>query len=92
MGNNLGGLISSCQSKHGWDADITVLKECVRGKCDNLFGKDPALHDLWEGCIWFIDLMHAVDNATFTYKEVPCPEVLTGCIIRTCIPGPDANN
>lgn len=77
VGNNLGGLISKCQSDHGWDADLDVLKGCVRVKCDNLFGKDPALHDLWEGCIWFVDWMHAVDNPTFTYKEVPCPEILT---------------
>jgi len=76
VGNNLGGLISVCQSKHGWDADLEVLKECVRGKCDNLFGKDPALHDLWEGCTWFVDWMHAVDNPTFSYKEVPCPAEL----------------
>ena len=88
VGNNLGGLISSCQSKHGWDADLDVLKECVRGKCDNLFGRDPALHDLWEGCIWFVDWMHAVDNATFSYKQVPCPEELVDMYYSTKHPRP----
>lgn len=88
VGNNLGGLISSCQSKLGWDADVGVLKECVRGMCDNLFGKDPALYDLWEGCIWFVDWMHAVDNATFTYKEVPCPKELIEMYYSTKHPRP----
>lgn len=88
VGNNLGGLISRCQSDHGWDAELDVLKECVRVKCDNLFGKDPALRDLWEGCIWFVDWMHAADNPTFTYKEVPCPEILTEMYYSTKHPRP----
>lgn len=76
VGKGLGGLISKCQERLGWDADPEHLKECVRGMCDNLFGKDPAMHDLWEGCIWYVDWMHAVDNPTFTYKEVACPPEL----------------
>jgi hypothetical protein len=76
VGVRLGGFISKCQINLGWDADPEDLKECVRGMCDNLFGDDPSRHDLWEGCYWYVDWMHAVDNPTFTYKEVPCPQAL----------------
>lgn len=76
VGKGSGGLTSYCQEKKGWDADPEDIKDCVRSMCDNLFGKDPSLHDLWEGCIWYVDWMHAVDNPTFTYREVQCPQEL----------------
>lgn len=76
VGKNSGGFISKCQEKLGWDAGAQDLKDCVRDMCDNLFGRDPSLHDLWEGCIWYVEWMHAVDNPTFTYKEVTCPQAL----------------
>ncbi|MDO5577484.1 MAG: hypothetical protein Q4F84_10415, partial [Fibrobacter sp.] len=58
------------------------------GMCDNLFGKDPALHDLWEGCMWYVRWMHAVDNPTFKYKEVPCPKELTELYFSSKHPRP----
>ncbi|NLW30753.1 MAG: T9SS type A sorting domain-containing protein [Fibrobacter sp.] len=76
VGENQGGFTSYCQKQLGWDADPEDTRSCVRGMCDNLFGKDPALHDLWEGCIWYVEWMHAVDNPTFKYKEVECPQEL----------------
>lgn len=76
VGKGNGGFTSYCQEKLGWDADPEDIKDCVRNMCDNLFGKDPSLHDLWEGCIWYVDWMHAVDNPTFSYREVQCPQEL----------------
>ena len=76
VGKNLGGFISKCQDRLGWDANVDSLKECVRGMCDNLFGNDPSRRDLWEGCIWYVDWMNAVDNPTFKYKEITCPTEL----------------
>ncbi|MDG5813650.1 T9SS type A sorting domain-containing protein [Chitinispirillales bacterium ANBcel5] len=76
VGVKFGGFTSTCQKEHGWDADPEDLKECVRTMCDNLFGDDPNRKYLWEGCIWYVDWMHAVDNPTFVYQEVPCPPEL----------------
>jgi hypothetical protein len=76
VGKTYGGFTSKCQEKLGWDADPEATKECVRSMCDNLFGKNPKLRDLYDGCIWYVDWMHAVDNPTFTYKEVQCPQRL----------------
>lgn len=76
VGKGYGGFISTCQQKLGYDATPDEYKSCVRSMCNNLFGKNPALRDLYDGCIWYVDWMHAVDNPTFTYKEVECPQVL----------------
>ncbi|HEX2960048.1 MAG TPA: hypothetical protein VHO70_24660 [Chitinispirillaceae bacterium] len=76
VGKTYGGFTSSCQEKLGWDAGADEVKSCVRSMCDNLFGKDPKLRDLYDGCIWYVDWMNAVDNPTFTYKEVQCPQAL----------------
>jgi hypothetical protein len=88
VGKGSGGFISKCQEKLGWDADPESLKVCVRGMCDNLFGKDPALHDLWEGCVWYVEWMHAVDNPTFTYKQVECPKELVDIYYSSLHPKP----
>lgn len=88
VGKGSGGLTSYCQEKVGWDADPEDIKDCVRSMCDNLFGKDPSLHDLWEGCIWYVDWMHAVDNPTFTYREVQCPQELTDLYYSSLHPRP----
>lgn len=76
VGKGYGGFTSTCREKLGWDAETEDVKLCVRSMCDNLFGKNPALRDLYDGCIWYVEWMHAVDNPTFTYKEVECPQVL----------------
>ena len=76
VGKTYGGFTSTCQEQLGWDAAPGAIKGCVRTMCDNLFGNNPALRDLWEGCIWYVDWMHAVDNPTFTYKAIECPREL----------------
>lgn len=76
VGKKYGGFISTCQDIHGYDADVDVYKDCVRGMCDALFGSDPGMHDLWQGCVWYVDWMHTADNPTFTYTEVECPQEL----------------
>ncbi|MGD9201523.1 MAG: hypothetical protein PVI26_08180 [Chitinispirillia bacterium] len=57
--------------------------------CDNLFGNKPELKDLWEGCIWYVEWMHAVDNPTFKYKEVECPADLIELYYSSHHPKPD---
>lgn len=76
VGKTYGGFTSTCQEKLGWDAEPEEVKICVRTMCDNLFGGDPALKDLHEGCIWYVEWMNAVDNPTFSYKEIECPQQL----------------
>lgn len=76
VGVRYGGLISKCQQIHGWDAPVNTYKQCVRTMCSNLFGQDPSMTHLYEGCIWFVDWMHTADNPTFRYAEVPCPPEL----------------
>jgi hypothetical protein len=88
VGKGNGGFTSKCQEKLGWDADPEAIKSCVRSMCDELFGKDPSLRDLWEGCIWYVDWMHAVDNPTFTYKEVECPKALVDLYYSAYHPKP----
>lgn len=88
VGKNLGGFISKCQDKLGWDASLDSLKLCVRSMCDNLFGNDPSRHDLWEGCVWYVEWMNAVDNPTFTYKEVECPKELVDLYYSSMHPKP----
>ncbi|MGL1888587.1 MAG: hypothetical protein OCD76_18890 [Reichenbachiella sp.] len=76
VGKKYGGFISTCQEIYGYDADVDTYKECVRDMCNSLFGSDPGMQDLWEGCLWFVDWMHTADNPTFTFREVECPQEL----------------
>jgi hypothetical protein len=76
VGETYGGFTSTCQAKLGWDAPVASYKACVIGMCDKLFGTNPALSQLYEGCKWYANWMNAVDNPTFTYKEVTCPAEL----------------
>ncbi|MFP4014097.1 MAG: carboxypeptidase regulatory-like domain-containing protein [Chitinispirillaceae bacterium] len=76
VGKTYGGFTSKCEEQLGFDASVGDMKVCVRQMCDNLFGNDPKLADLHEGCIWYVEWMHAVNNPTFQYKEVPCPQEL----------------
>lgn len=88
VGKTYGGFTSTCQEKLGWDAGADEIKLCVRSMCDNLFGDKPELSDLYEGCIWYVEWMHAVDNPTFTYKEVECPMQLIDLYYSALHPRP----
>ncbi|MDG5813524.1 hypothetical protein QA601_00390 [Chitinispirillales bacterium ANBcel5] len=76
VGATFGGFATTCEDQLGWNYSAEDMKGCVRNMCDNLFGNDDSLHSLWEGCIWFVDWMHAANNPTFTYREVDCPPEL----------------
>ncbi|MGL1886646.1 MAG: hypothetical protein OCD76_09040 [Reichenbachiella sp.] len=76
VGKKFGGFTTTCQEKLGYEETPEAYKECVRGMCDDLFGNNASTHDLWEGCIWYVDWMHAVDNPTFTFTQVECPQTL----------------
>ncbi|MFP4164510.1 MAG: carboxypeptidase regulatory-like domain-containing protein [Chitinispirillaceae bacterium] len=76
VGATYGGFTTTCEQQLGFDASAEDMKGCVRSMCDNLFGDDPEMKDLHEGCIWYVEWMHAVNNPTFKYKEVPCPQEL----------------
>lgn len=83
VGKTYGGFTSKCEEQLGYDASANDMKVCVRQMCDNLFGNDPKLADLHEGCIWYVEWMHAVNNPTFKYKEVPCPQALIDLYFTT---------
>lgn len=77
LGANLGGLLTACQNEiNNYDAALDKFKTCVRGKCNALFGNNPAYADLLKGCNWYADWFETADNPTFTYTEVKCPDEL----------------
>ncbi len=82
VGKRYGGFAGYCEGKLGpstnWQFTMNDMKNCVRKMCNTLFDPEiyPERRDLWEGCIWYVDWMHAANNPTFTYQEVPCPQEL----------------
>jgi len=64
FGSTYGGLLSECKN----DAS------CMKGKCDSVFGKFPAL---LAGCNWFTGWYSSADNPKVIYKKVSCPSQIT---------------
>jgi hypothetical protein len=80
LGNQSGGLLRDCQDgkyAQGWDAPAAKHQECIRERCQDIFGKNEKHKDLLNGCLWFADWFMAADNPTFLVKEVECPDYLT---------------
>ena len=76
VGETYGGFTSTCQKTLGYNAPLASYQKCVLGMCDKLFGTNPALSELYEGCKWYVNWMNTADNPTFKYKEVTCPAEL----------------
>ena len=92
LGKNHGGLTSACQDelvqRLGWwepgstdggrnvKTVITEWQECLRDKCDAVFGK-PEHALLRQGCRFYADFFNAADNPTLTYSRMnSCPDLL----------------
>lgn len=68
LGATYGGLRSGCQG------DLNSIKQCVKNKCDDLFGNLPEMH---QGCMWYVDWFQAADNPNFRYETIQCPSELS---------------
>jgi len=92
LGKNHGGLASACQDELiqtlGWwepgSSDggrnvktvVVEWQECLRNKCDAVFGK-PEHALLKQGCRFYADWFMAADNPTLTYRRLDnCPNIL----------------
>lgn len=87
LGAGYGGLLTTCKSQHG--NNHTAVKNCVRQRCQSLFGSKQELSALMDACDWFVDWYEVADNPSFLYKEVPCPQAL---IDRTSMDRRSAND
>lgn len=76
MGEQYGGLLSSCENELGYNATKTQYKSCLEKKCRSLFSK-PELSQGLQGCLWHVNWLEAANNPKFTYQEVNCPQELT---------------
>lgn len=66
MGAQYGGLRAACNN------DVNCLKQ----KCQALFGSKPSLADGLRGCLWYAEFLEGADNPKFSYEEVECPQEL----------------
>jgi hypothetical protein len=64
LGSTYGGLLAECGGK----------ADCMKGKCQSVFGSKPAL---LAGCNWFTGWYSSADNPKMVYKQVPCPSQIT---------------
>lgn len=69
--------MTACKDQLGWSASHASIKACVAQHCDSVF-TSRGLHDLADGCHWFVDWFQAADNPNIRYKEVECPAQLVG--------------
>jgi len=77
LGEGYGGLLTTCQQEiHDYDKPAAVFQECVRNKCNAVFG-NPKHKQLLDGCLWFVDWYKTADNPTFLYKKTDCPKYFT---------------
>ena len=72
LGEQYGGILTTCRKNLGWEAPIESYKDCVRNSCTTLFNK-PGRSEMLQGCLWFVDWFEAADNPVLHYNEVKCP-------------------
>src|SRR5690606_21251249 len=75
LGAQYGGFLTTCKEQLGQNAPHANLKACVAQRCDAVF-TSRGLHDLADGCHWFVNWLQAADNPNIRYKEVECPSEL----------------
>jgi len=73
MGAQYGGLRAACNN------DVNCLKQ----KCQALFGSKPSLSDGLKGCLWYAEFLEGADNPRFSYEEVECPQELINIYAST---------
>jgi len=77
LGENNGGLLTTCQREiNDYNKPASVYQECVRNKCNAVFG-NPKHKQLLDGCLWFVDWYMTADNPTYLYRKVDCPKYFT---------------
>lgn len=79
LGEQYGGFLTTCQKElNSWDLPAAKYEDCVRNKCQAVFGGNEKFAHLMRGCNWFVDWLHAADNPTYLVKPVACPAYLSG--------------
>ena len=73
LGEQYGGLLSTCKKELGYNASAAQYQSCLRSKCNGLFTDARGLGQLREGCLFYVDWFEAADNPKMIYKEVSCP-------------------
>lgn len=73
LGAQYGGFLMQCKDQNG--GDYNASRECVRSKCESVFGT-RGLDELYDGCMWFVDWFEAADNPQFRYQQIDCPAEL----------------
>lgn len=73
MGQQYGGLLSSCEEELNYVDNIAKRQECLTNKCNSTFASDPVAK---EGCLFLATWMSAAGNPLHNYVEVECPAEL----------------
>lgn len=73
LGAQYGGFLMQCKEQNG--GDYNASRECVRSKCESVFGS-RGLDELYDGCMWFVDWFESADNPQFRYQQIDCPSEL----------------
>jgi len=85
MGAGFGGLLTRCEDTRlpdmgirdgAWRATLEDWQECLRTECKRVFGNDPKIKQLLDGCLWQANWFMAANNPTLYYKKVNCPKYL----------------
>ena len=74
LGQQYGGFLATCRSQNP-GANLTTIKNCVRGMCNNVFD-DPWLAELNAGCNFFVDWYESANNPEIRFAEVQCPQAI----------------
>jgi hypothetical protein len=75
LGENSGGFLTTCQRElNDYNKPAAQYQECVRNKCNSVFGRDSKYKNLLDGCLWFANWYMTADNPTYIYKKVDCPQ------------------
>ena len=64
LGAQYGGFLAGCNRD----------TNCVRQKCQQIFGNKP---ELMAGCDWFLGWFAAADNPDAIVKQIACPSAIT---------------
>lgn len=83
MGLQYGGILSRCQGCPGPGRCVPErrksydeLSACVKSTCNASFGSPllPHLHELKQGCDWFVDWFMLADTPRLRSREIECPQ------------------
>lgn len=89
MGEQYGGLYTTCENKLGADASVSQFKTCVTNMCNDLFASNATL---LKGCMWYVDWFETANNPVTLFKEVTCPQYLVDKFLSTINTSPDLSS